>query len=206
MLSNDESSFAFNSFVEVPKIPYKILEVLLSKENNKSIENFWKLLKYTDSDPLSNPNLTYEEKVKLIWNGEPIEQEYRIFLKPLVGSSVDSPNSQTQLRIYRNTIMPETQYNGVICIEVDLITNEKVCLVRDEEGILCERTDLMETLFLDIMNGRDIGVGSGLLSFNRQLTRSCNSQLDIGNSKTFYGRSLILGLNFATVESGDGCG
>ena len=56
------------------------------------------------------------------------------------------------------------------------------------------------------MNGRDIKIGSGVFQFNRELSRSCNSQLNIGNSKTFYGRSLILGLLFVNGSTGDGCG
>ena len=72
--------------------------------------------------------------------------------------------------------------------------------------MLCERTDLMESLFLNIMNGRDIEIGSGVITFNREFSRSCSSQLNIGNSKTFYGRSLIMALNFTGSEVGGGCG
>ena len=61
-------------------------------------------------------------------------------------------------------------------------------------------------MFLNIFNGRDIGVGSGFVTFNREFSRSCNSQLNIGNSKSFYGRSLVLAINFASGESGGLCG
>ena len=75
-----------------------------------------------------------------------------------------------------------------------------------ENKILCERTDIMEALFLSVMNGRDIEIGSGVFQFNRELSRSCNSQLNIGNSKSFYGRSLILALQFVGADSGGSCG
>ena len=84
-------------------------------------------------------------------------------------------------------------------------TNEKTCLVY-QDGILCERTDVMESLFLDVMNGRDIEIGSGVVMFDRELSRSCNSQLNIGNSKSFYGRSLVMALQFISGESGGLCG
>ena len=148
---------------------------------------------------------TYEEKVALIWRGDSIEQNYNVFLKPLVGSSMDDAEAQTQLRVFRYTTQPVTRFEAVMTIEADFITNEKTCLVY-QDGLLCERTDLMESLFLDVMNGRDIEIGSGVVMFDRELSRSCNSQLNIGNSKSFYGRSLVMALEFISGESGGLCG
>lgn len=204
MLDNGNNYMSFNDFSELPQIPYKILEILLTS-NNETVEDFWKVLHYADVNALDKPNLTYEEKYNLIWLGDSIEQNYQVFIKPMVGSSLDTAEAQTQFRIYRVTSMPETQYEATICIEADFITNEKTPLVY-QNGILCERTDLMESMFLSIMNGRDIGVGSGFVTFNREFTRSCNSQLSLGNSKTFYGRALVVAMNFMGAESGGMCG
>lgn len=204
MLANGNSSMAYNDYREMPQIPYKIVATLLT-ENSDSAENFWKLLKYTDVDALEKDNLTYDEKLNLIWKGESIEQKYNVFLKPLVGSSLDDAEAQTQLRIFRYTTMPTNQFEAIICFEINFITNEKTSLVY-QNGLICERTDLMESLFLDIMNGRDIEIGSGVVTFNRELSRSCNSQLNIGNSKSFYGRSLIMALYFASGDTGGLCG
>lgn len=204
MLANGNSSMAFNDYKEMPQIPYKVIATLLTEES-ESAENFWKLLKYADVDALSKPNLSYDEKLDLVWKGDSIEQNYNVFLKPLVGSSLDDAEAQTQLRIFRYTTMPITRFEAVMTIEADFITNEKTCLVY-QDGLLCERTDLMESLFLDIMNGRDIEIGSGVVMFDRELSRSCNSQLNIGNSKSFYGRSLVMALEFISGESGGLCG
>ena len=204
MLANGNSSMAFNNYKEMPQIPYKVIAALLTEES-QSAEDFWKLLKYADVDALSKPNLSYDEKIALIWNGDSIEQKYNVFLKPLVGSSLDDAEAQIQLRIFRYTTMPITRFEAVMTIEADFITNEKTCLVY-QNGLLCERTDLMESLFLDIMNGRDIEIGSGVVVFDRELSRSCNSQLNIGNSKSFYGRSLVMALEFISGESGGLCG
>ena len=204
MLANGNSSMAFNNYKEMPQIPYKVIAALLTEES-QSAEDFWKLLKYADVDALSKPNLSYDEKIALIWNGDSIEQKYNVFLKPLVGSSLDDAEAQIQLRIFRYTTMPITRFEAVMTIEADFITNEKTCLVY-QNGLLCERTDLMESLFLDIMNGRDIEIGSGVVMFDRELSRSCNSQLNIGNSKSFYGRSLVMALEFISGESGGLCG
>lgn len=204
MLSNGNKYQAYTSFKEVPQFPYKIIEVFLTS-NEEMVEKFWKLLKYVDVDALEKPNLTYEEKIDMIWNGDSVEQKYNIFLKPLIGSSLDTAEAQTQLRLYRYTISPNTRLEAVIAFEADFITNEKTCLVY-QDGILCERTDLMETMFLDIINGRDIGIGNGVLTFNREMSRSCSSQLNIGNSKTFFGRSLVFALDFVDGQTGGLCG
>jgi len=204
MLSNGNNSMAFNNYAEMPQLPYKVLTALLTEES-ESAENFWKLLKYADVDALKKDKLTYDEKMALIWKGDSIEQNYNVFLKPLIGSSLDTAEAQTQLRIFRYTTMPSTRFEAVMTIEADFITNEKTCLVY-QNGILCERTDLMEALFLDVMNGRDIEIGSGVVMFDRELSRSCNSQLNIGNSKSFYGRSLVMALEFISGESGGLCG
>lgn len=204
MLANDNNYMAFNNFKEMPQLPYKVVTTLLTDES-KSAEDFWKLLKYVDNDALSKPNLTYEEKMNLIWDGNSLEQNYNVFLKPLIGSSLDNAEAQTQLRVFRFTTMPTSRFESIITIEADFITNEKTCLVY-QDGILCERTDIMESLFLDVMNGRDIEIGSGVVMFDRELSRSCNSQLNIGNSKSFYGRSLVMALEFISGESGGLCG
>ena len=204
MLANGNNLMAYNSYKEMPQLPYKVIAALLT-EKSQIAEDFWKLLKYTEVDALEKENLTYDEKVSLIWKGESIEQNYNVFLKPLVGSSMDDAEAQTQLRIFRFTTMPTDRFNSIITIEADFITNEKTALVY-QNGLLCERTDLMEAMFLDIMNGRDIEIGSGMLTFDRELSRSCNSQLNIGNSKSFYGRSLVLALQFISGESGGLCG
>ena len=204
MLANGNSSMAFNSYKEMPQLPYKVIATLLT-EKSEAAENFWKLLKYTEVDALDKNNLTYEEKNALVWTGDSIEQNYNVFLKPLIGSSLDTAEAQTQLRIFRFTSMPTNRFEAIITLEADFITNEKTSLVY-QNGLLCERTDLMESLFLDIMNGRDIEIGSGVLVFDRELSRSCNSQLNIGNSKTFYGRSLVMALQFISGESGGLCG
>lgn len=204
MLANENNYMAFNNFSEMPYFPYKIIEVLLT-DTSQDAEDFWKLLKYTEVNALKQKNLTLKEKKAMIWQGESIEQNFNVFLKPLIGSAMDSAEAQTQLRLYRYNTIPTTQFEAIVCFEADFVTNEKTSLVRRNK-ILCERTDVMEALFLSVMNGRDIEIGSGVFQFNRELSRSCNSQLNIGNSKSFYGRSLILALQFVGADSGGGCG
>lgn len=203
MVSNGNDTVYFNNFSDMPKIPYRIVEEMLTDES-KEVQNFWKLLKYPTKDCLSKDDLTFEEKKAMIWDGDSSEQNHNVFFKPLIGNSTESAESQTQLRLFRYSTMPESVIQAIICFEAQLITNEKSSLVM-EDGMLCERTDLMEAYFLNFMNGRDIQIGSSYFQFNRQLSRSCNSQLSIGNSKAFYGRSVILGLSYVNADGGTDC-
>lgn len=204
MLSNGNNDRAFNSFEEMPLIPYKILEELLL-DTSQRVEDFWKLLKYPTVDALEQPNLTEDEKDSLIWKGDVLEQDYAIFCKPLIGSSLESAKSQTQMRLYRYNTLPLDTYEAIICFELDLITNEKTSMVY-YKGMLCERTDLMESFILDIFNGRDLGIGSGSLEYNKELSRACQSLISVNNSKTLYGRSLIMAIRYMGSEVGGMCG
>lgn len=201
-MNNNNTDIKFNDFTNQPLIPYKILEALL-KSNSDSANNLFKLLKYNDIDCLSKPNLTLKEKKALIWRGQDIENNYNIFVKPLVSSSLVDSESQSQMRIYRYSTYPENKIDATISIQLVFLTNDKASLV-DVDGILCERTDVMESEFLNVINGRDIQIGTGYISFDRQVIRQNTSQINISNSRSVYGRSLLISLKY-TYLSHDDC-
>lgn len=198
---NGSSDSAINNFGDVPFIPSQIVTALLTEQTEEA-EMFWKLLYYSEPDALTKANLTKKQKKDCIWSGQTLENNYHIFYKPLIGAALDSANSQTQMRLYRTTTNPTSRLDALINFEVVFITNEKESMVR-YKGYWVERTDLIESLFLSVINGRDLGVGVGTLKFDRELSRSCSSSLGISNSKTFYGRTLILGLRFMGADSDD---
>lgn len=227
---NDNSSIAYNNFLEMPTVPYNIIEVLLGEDSDvitdemkygvpTRVAELWKVLKYNTTDCLAEKFdkktqklvpvkdwLTFDERKKMIWDDSKADEgKCSIFLKPLIGTSLNTAEMQTQIRLYRISVMPTTQYEAILCYEFDIITNERTCLV-ERNKVLVERTDLLEALILSIFNGRDIKAGSGYLTFNRELTRSCGSMLNINNSKTLYGRSIVFGLEYAIPEVGGICG
>jgi len=204
MIVNGNGS-AINNFENVPMIPNQIINTLLD-EKSEEAENFWKLLYYGTDDALSKRKLKLKEKVALIWAGDSLENNYRIFYKPLIGSALDTASSQTQMRLYRTTSNPTSKLDCLINFEIVFTTNEKESMVR-YNNCWVERTDLMESLFLSILNGRDIGIGIGTLKFDKNLSRSCASTIGINNSKTFYGRTLIMAIRFMSTESDErSCG
>lgn len=201
MIRNGSSDSAINDFGMLPLIPDRIVNALLDNESEEA-EMFWKLLVYSRPDALEQDNLTQDEKINCIWDGETLENEFHIFYKPLIGAALDTAQSQTQMRLYRINTSPTTKLSALINFEIVFITNEKESMVR-YNGVLVERTDLLETLFLDIMNGRDIGIGIGKLKYDKELSRGCGSVLGINNSKTFYGRTIVMGLRFMSADSDD---
>ena len=205
MLANGNGMTAFNSFKEMPLIPYKILETLIT-EQSESAEMLWKLLQYPTLNALDERNLTEDEKYKLIWKNESQEQDYSVFMKPLVGSSLDTALAQTQLRLFRYNTLPINRLESIICFEFDIITNEKTSMVY-WDGMLCERVDLLEMCLLDVLNGRDLGIGSGVLEYNREFARACQSLMSINNSKSLYGRAVVMAMFFCgSGEIGVECG
>ena len=197
MIAND-SNDVINNFEKLSLIPNQIVMALIENTSAEA-ENFWKLLCYSTPDALSRDNLTEDEKIATIWSGGSMENNYHIFYKPLIGSALDTGDAQTQLRLYRISSSPTSKYESLINFQVVFLTNEKESMVR-YKGVVVERTDLMESLFLSIINGRDLGVGVGEILFDKELSKTCASSLGINNAKTFYGRNLILGLRFMSAD------
>lgn len=208
MISNDNSYIAVNDFSLIPFIPYKIVEALLLSTSREA-ENFFKCLKYSESDCLEKSDLTLEEKRKMLWspnqNDWTQEQNFNIFLKPLIGNSLDDSEQQTQMRVYEYNIIPTTNKTAVISYAFDFITEEKTSLIF-YEGIIVERTSFMESCILNIFNGRDLSIGINYFQFSRDFNRYSGSTLNISNSKSFYGRTLIMGLLYSDPGSGGSCG
>ena len=73
----------FNKYTSLPSVPYKIISYLA--QNN---DNIFKALYYQGSDALSQPNLTLEQKIDMIYVDEGKEADKHIFLKPLIGEEM----------------------------------------------------------------------------------------------------------------------
>lgn len=188
---------ANNSFTEMPKVPYKILTYLI--EHN---ENLFKLLKYNTKDALSNPNLTKDEKIAMLYTDEGREIDFNIFFKPLVGEEMT--DSSTQLRIYKAKITPTTKLKAVLNYEFDIVVGSKTDFVYDEDGIPCSRLDLIEHEIIDTLCGiSEFGVGG--FQFSRELSNLCVQNTGLSNSKEFFGSSFVLACEWVEVNE-YGCG
>lgn len=189
----------YNKFSPVPQIPYKIVEKLaLSKD-----EDLWKALHYDTYDCLDKENLTFKEKMNLIWKDENDEESYKIFLKPLISSSITK--ASTQIRINKINIKPDDQYNAIALYEFAIITGEKMAMI-DVNGIPTPRIDYIEQKLINLLNGVDLGIGGlGIFQFNRELDRESQSRLAISNSKSFFGITLVMGVTVMALGE-NSCG
>ena len=205
MLDNNNADMAFNNFDDVPQIPYRTFLYLLENKS-ETAENFWKALAYDDIDALSHKKLTLKQKRNLIWKGETQEDGFKVFNKPVISDSMLTANSSIQVRMFRYGLIPTNQYNALVLFEIDTYTNEKTASIIDENGIVMERTDYLETRLLKLLNGVDIGIGYNFLQFNKEISRTSQSLPSINNSKSFFGRVMILALQWSIPETDGECG
>ena len=185
----------YNTFSTMPYIPYKRVMALV--ENN----NLFKLLYYPTKDALSQPNLTLEQKVNMIWNGQDRTDDYTIFLTNI------QPNLETisrpVLKIYRYDTLPKTYTTAVISYEFDILFGTKIPMV-DYNGVPCNRGDLIEMELMKSLNGQDVA-GVGYLQYNHQLSTLDRSRIGIGNNSTFTGYYFIMSTIYTDVGRVDGC-
>ena len=199
----------YASYMDMTRVPYLIIYKLAMNTDEKT-EMLWKLLKYTDVNALSKPNLTFEEKMDLVWTPEKVtstrtQDTFNVFLKPLVSASLNEATSQTQLRIYRYKTSAINQTTSTLVYEFDVMVNEASAMVYNTNYEMIEKTDLMEALLIDIMNMTDLGVGVNFLRFTRMQGGNCESVLNINNAKSTYGRSFLLALSYINTSLGGDC-
>ena len=156
-------------------------------------EQLWKLLKYNDYDALSHDNLTFAEKMSLVWkNGA--QEKYSVFLTNLIEDAIQE--SKCILKIYNYMIQPLDVYNASIVYAFDFLYGGQMSLVKCN-GIPVSRADIFVRSICSVLNGADVG-GVGLLALDDSLSRYSGTKSVIGNSKTFTGVCLYL-----VVQSGD---
>jgi hypothetical protein len=186
----------FNKYTSLPSVPYKIISYLA--QNN---DNIFKALYYQGSDALSQPNLTLEQKIDMIYVDEGKEADKHIFLKPLIGEEMI--DSVTQLRLYKYDISPTDALKAVITYRFDIVTGSKVSLIYDKQ-IPVSRLDYIESELLNTLNGVDL-FGTGKFQFNRDLSTQDKQILTLSNSKNFFGSILFMSVRWVDIQ-GDDCG
>ena len=186
----------YNDFISMPFIPYRIIEYLAY--NN---ENLWKILKYNTYDCLSEDNLTFEEKMSLIWSHEANQEDYRIFFTALVENLI--PTSETMIKIYKEIVIPRSTVNAVAGYEIDILYGGKISLI-EYNGVPCNRGDVCEAEILSTLNGVEIG-GVGRLEFNTRKLSSAKSMNNIGDNKSFTGNSLLLAIDISDIGDDESC-
>lgn len=187
----------YNSLLQLPYIPYKILEYLATSPN---AENIWKMLKYNDYNALENPNLTIEEKMDFIWrNGG--QEKYSVFLTSLIEDAI--PESKCIMKIYDYYIHADEIYNSTVVYAFDFLFGGNMALV-NYNGYPVNRWDLFVHEIMSTLNGVYVG-GVGKLSFFSQQSRYDLGRTIIGNSKTYTGGQIFMSTMVGDGGKADGC-
>ena len=187
----------FNSLSALPYIPYNIL-VYLARQDGA--EDLWKMLKYNSYDALSKPNLSFEEKLKLIWRNGP-QEKYGVFLTPLIEDAICE--SKCVLKIYNYYIHAKELYTSTLVYAFDFLYGGQMSLI-EYDGVPVSRGDLFVNIILTVLNGAEVG-GIGKLIFYDDMSRYDLARVTIGNSKTFTGVQLFMSVNVGDTGEVNGC-
>nr|DAG40291.1 MAG TPA: hypothetical protein [Caudoviricetes sp.] len=187
----------FNSLSALPYIPYNIL-VYLARQDGA--EDLWKMLKYNSYDALSKPNLSFEEKLKLIWRNGP-QEKYGVFLTPLIEDAICE--SKCVLKIYDYYIHAKELYTSTLVYAFDFLYGGQMSLI-EYDGVPVSRGDLFVNIILTVLNGAEVG-GIGKLIFYDDMSRYDLARVTIGNSKTFTGIQLFMSVNVGDTGEVNGC-
>lgn len=185
----------YNSMSMLPNIPYNILTYLAKEE-----QILWKLLAYNSYDALSKPDLTFSEKMDLIWKEGP-QEPYSVFMTNIIDDAI--PESKTILKIYNYYIHAKDLYLAPTVYAFDILYGPKMSLV-EYNGIPVSRADLFVNRILTLLNGVEVG-GVGKLVFFDDMSRYDLGRTVIGNSKTFTGYQLFLSVNVGDTGRDEGC-
>ena len=169
----------YNSFSALPGIPYNIITHLAL---SKDAENLWKMLKYNEYNALEQPDLTFEEKMQLVWKEGP-QENFGVFLTNVIGDVI--PEAKCVLKCYQYYTHATNLYYGTVVYAFDFLYGVQMPLV-NYNGIPVSRGDLCFNILSTVLNGADVA-GIGKLTFFEDMSRYDFERSVIGNSKTFTG-------------------
>lgn len=172
----------YNSYSSLPMVPYNMLKYLALND-----EIIWKLLKYDDYDALSQPDLSFTEKMDLVWKSGP-QEDYNVFFTNLVEDAI--PESKCIIKIYDFYIQPRELYTGIVIYCIEILYGGKNSLVQ-YNGVPVSRGDLVINRVLETLNGANVN-GVGKMTFCDDMSRYDFARSVVGNSKTFTGMQLFI--------------
>lgn len=158
-------------------------------------EDIWKLLKYDTQDALEKPNLTREEKAKLIYPGASggDMDDYRVFRTPYLDDL--TTNQQAQLRVYLESITPDTRLYGTVDVNIEVICHVKMVELNDYQN----RAESIVWQVIKTLNGADVG-GIGKLFFDRSGSFYDLIKMNRYNNRNFYGYTITMSTKMGNIS------
>ena len=157
-------------------------------------EDIWKLLKYDTQDALEKPNLTREEKAKLIYPGASggDMDDYRVCRTPYLDDL--TTNQQAQLRVYLESITPDTRLYGTVDVNIEVICHVKMIELNDYQN----RAESIVWQVIKTLNGADVG-GIGKLFFDRNGSFYDLIKMNRYNNRNFYGYTITMSTKMGNI-------
>lgn len=157
-------------------------------------EDIWKLLKYDTQDALEKPNLTREEKARLIYPGASggDMDDYRVFRTPYLDDL--TTNQQAQLRVYLESITPDTRLYGTVDVNIEVICHVKMIELNDYQN----RAESIVWQVIKTLNGADVG-GIGKLFFDRNGSFYDLIKMNRYNNRNFYGYTITMSTKMGNI-------
>jgi hypothetical protein len=190
MNSQNINAGSYAGFYNYDSLPYNCIKYLLGKD-----ELIWKLLKYSDPDAWNKPDLTYEQKIALIYNGEDNTINYRVFLDR--GQPDVNTFENCQIRIANYSVFPENRVVGTISMVFEVYTHYK----NNHLSNYKTRNDVIINRMRQVFSGANInsegdGMGTmGKLFFDRMGSES--NRQEIGGQLPYLGTWMIMSVKSA---------
>lgn len=183
IVTPDIGETAYNDFASFSKISYNCIKIMVERN-----ELIWKLLRYTDSEAWSKPNLTQAEKAAMIYSGQQDTSQFNVFMD---GKQPDVlMNEITLVRIMPHYAVGVNRTIGLIEVSMEVFSHYKINHMSNYQT----RIDTITGELLALFNGIDVG-GMGLLTFDKMQDQS--SRLFQAGQIPFGGKQLI----FATYSA-----
>ena len=226
---------SMNRYENLDSIETKILQHLIYS-NTKHANNFWKLLKYSTLNALSEPDLTIEERLQLVNNDSGYPTDKRVFLSPFIDDAWSAQCSSVY--IFTERIKPINAQTSYVIVTVEIITHAKVAIVNgDGDPVLNDQanpndSDAEGNIIVPIKNRETVLVksilaelnglyldGVGYLQMNSlssprlgmneeggKQTVSGEVSMPLFSSRSFYGHSIKFVMEISGISNNGGVG
>ena len=202
----------FNRFINLDSIEDRIIGYLINSDSVYA-ERIWKLLKYPEADALLRPNLTKQEKAKLVDDNTTNQDDKAVFRYPFLEDAFVVKSSI--IRFYIDSVVPVNHLVSTVNIGIDIISNNKINNVYNDENDEIENPDGFkktdefisiksrnECLFkniLAVLNGKNIE-GVGVLQFNQNLSPFSQARLGFFNNQNYFGYKVLIACQQSGVD------
>jgi len=188
MTSENINSGSYATYDDYAILPYRCVKYLLNND-----EVVWKLLFYNTPDAYSKANLTYAQKVSLIYKGGDNTADFRVFMDR--GQPDVNTFEQCQIRIANYSIYPTNRVIGQISIIFEVYPHYKT----NHLDIYQTRGDLIMERLLQTFNGASVPLddegSSSIGRFFFDRVGSESNRLEQGGQLPFLGKFAVMTTN-----------